>query len=187
MKLRRQTALDGIAVAGGQRLDPFALPVSFAVPMAGRSPGGAISATIDRDQAIVARPGGRSVVPMRAFRGVAVRIAADEAGEVVASLELNHPDCEMSLTLTVAEDPAELAADWKAWSRCLGLPMLLIEPNGRVSCPVETLGQVEVAAPKPRRMHSYFADRRPRFLARRKTGWRKEAERFVGEEIIARN
>jgi hypothetical protein len=169
------------------RLDPFALPVSYAVPMAGRSPGAAFSATIDRDMVAVTGPTGRASLPMRAFRGVAVRIVAGASGEVTALLELNHSDPALSLTLLVAEDPAELAADWKAWSRSLGLPMLLIEPDGKITRPVETLGPVEIAAPKPRRMYSYFASRRPRFLARRKTGWRRDTERFAGEEIIARD
>lgn len=185
--MRRQTAFDGAAVAGRTRLDPFALPVSYAVPLAGRPPGAATAATIDRAMAVISRPAGRMSLPIRAFRGVAVRISAGPDGDLTALLELNHSDASLSLTLLVADDPAELAADWKAWSRCLGLPMLLIEPDGKTTRPVETMGRVEIQAPKPRRMHSYFASRRPRFLARRKAGWQRDAERLPGAEIIARD
>ncbi len=144
-------------------------------------------ATIDHDFAVLTRPNGRMSLPIRAYRGIAVRIGANGNGDLTALLELNHADAALSLTLLIADDPAELAADWKAWSRCLGLPMLLIEPDGKTTRPVETLGHVEIQAPKPRRMHSYFAGRRPRFLARRKTGWQRDTDRFVGDEIIARD
>jgi hypothetical protein len=45
-----------------------------------------------------------------------------------------------------------------------------------------------VAMPKPRRRHSYFAARRPRFLVRRKVGVRSAAARLdAAREIIARS
>jgi hypothetical protein len=50
---------------------------------------------------------------------------------------------------------------------------------------VQRLGRLNVAEPRPRRMHSFFADRRPRFLARRKTG-RARDEVVAGEEIFRR-
>jgi hypothetical protein len=41
--------------------------------------------------------------------------------------------------------------------------------------------------PQPRRRHSFFADRRPRFLVRRKNGRPGRLERLSAHEIIARD
>ncbi len=188
--MRRQEAFDGTAAEANrdQRLDPFALPVTYAVPMAGRPPGVATSATIDRNLAILTRPSESLTLPVKAFRGVAVRMEmVGPTGELSVVLELNHADPSLSLPLIVAGDPAEVAADWQAWSRCLGLPMLLIEQDGSITRPIKTLGAIVPGSPKPRRMYSFFAGRRPRFLARRKTGWVRGAEILRTDEIIARN
>lgn len=186
--MRRQTALgDHAERATERRLDPFALPVSLTLPMAGRPPGAASSATIDRSAAVLSLPSGLETIPVRSYRGVAVRMAATEQGDLTVILELHHADPDLSVPLLVVSDPTEIAADWQAWSRALGLPMLLIEADGSVSRPVQTLGGIVPGTPKPRRMHSYFADRRPRFLARRKPGSRHGAGRLQADEIIARD
>ena len=108
--MRRQEAFDGTAAEANrdQRLDPFALPVTYAVPMAGRPPGVATSATIDRNLAILTRPSGSLTLPVKAFRGVAVRMEmVGPTGELSVVLELNHADPSLSLPLIVAGDPAE--------------------------------------------------------------------------------
>ena len=139
--------------------------------------GVATSATIDRNLAILTRPSGSLTLPVKAFRGVAVRMEmVGPTGELSVVLELNHADPSLSLPLIVAGDPAEVAADWQAWSRCLGLTMLLIEQDGSITRPIKTLGAIVPGSPKPRRMYSFFAGRRPRFLARRRTGWVRGAE-----------
>jgi hypothetical protein len=185
--MRRPTSFDGIAVEGISRLDPFALPVSFAEPLAGKPPGAATSAVIDIDRITVSRPIGDVSLPVKAYRGIAARMSANaDTGTVRVVLELNHRDPTLTLTLASAEDPADLAADWLAWSRALRLPMLIIDHNGMVSRPDEVVGAIKMRKTKPRRMHSYFSSRRPRFLARRKTGWIRETEIVRGEELIAR-
>lgn len=186
--MRRPTVIDGTAVDATSRLDPFALPVSFAEPLAGKPPGAATSAVIDVDRVVVTRPLGDITLPIKAYRGVAARMAANPAtGGIRVVLELNHRDPALTLTLASADDPAELAADWLAWSRALRLPMLIVDHNGVVSRPDDMVGAVKVRLAKPRRMHSYFAARRPRFLARRKTGWAREPEVISGREMIARD
>jgi hypothetical protein len=177
---------DGSSVGGPSRLDPFALPVSFAVPPAGKPPGAATSAVLDIDKVIVSRPGGQLALPIRAYRGIAARMATTD-GAVRVVLELNHRDPTLTLTLAAADEPADLAADWLAWSRALRLPMLIIDHNGMISRPEAMVGALRTKAPKPRRMHSYFAARRPRFLARRKPGWQRPVEIVSGDELIARD
>ena len=96
-----------------------------------------------------------------------------------------HRDPALTLPLVVAGEPEDVAADWQAWGRALNLPLLVVEQDGTVSRPVERLGAVAVARPRPRRRHSFFAGRRPRFLTRRKPGRGESTERLAGREIIA--
>ncbi|MHB0954596.1 MAG: DUF6101 family protein, partial [Allorhizobium sp.] len=51
----------------------------------------------------------------------------------------------------------------------------------------EHLGDIRARATQPRRRHSYFAERRPRFLVRRTTGKLGVTMKISGKEIIARN
>lgn len=192
--MRRQTfAGEAFADAGRlPRLDPFALPVRYAVPPAGRPPGAATGAEIDRDHIVIDRraPGGmlRETVPVRAYRGIAARmVAAQGGGRLMVVIELCHADPNLSLPLAEAEDPAEIIADWQAWGMALRLPLLIVAADGSIVDAMPRLGSVRTAAPKPRRRHSYFADRRPRFLVRRKVGRTGPAERIAADEIIARD
>jgi hypothetical protein len=67
----------------------------------------------------------------------------------------------------------------------LGLRLLVIGQDGSIGEPLAR--GIAMAPQKPRRRHSYFAKRRPRFLTRRKPGRTPEGERLTGREIIARN
>lgn len=190
--MRRQTAV-GEAFAGSSpnlRLDPFALPVRYTVPLAGRAPGAA-TVHLDRDRTIVRRVllGGTPLtvtLPLSAYRGVAVRMEPADEGDIRVIVELLHRDPALSLPLVIADDPADIAADWQAWGRALRLPLLLMEADGSVTEPVRRMGKVEITLPRPRRRHSYFAARRPRFLVRRKPGRPGPRETVRGDEIIAR-
>lgn len=164
------------------RLDPAALPHRFRYdtgvdPRSGR-PMGEAAVILDGSMVQVCRrlPSGIPMamrLPMAAFEGVAVRMAADPAdpeGEGLVILELLHRDPHLSLPLSVARDLDDVVADWKAWSRVLMLPMLLVEIDGSWRAIETRLGAVKIAPVKPRRRRSVLAGRRPRFLARRKVG-----------------
>ena len=177
-KTGEDVALGGSVV----RLDPMALPHRFrydtgADPRTGR-PMGEAAVILEASMVQVCRrlPSGIPMAlrfPMAAFEGVALRMSVDpEAPEAEPRvvLELLHRDPHLSLPLAVADDLDDVVADWKTWSRVLMLPMLMVEVDGSWS-PVETrLGAVKIASPRPRRRRSVLAGRRPRFLARRKTG-----------------
>jgi hypothetical protein len=65
--------------------------------------------------------------------------------------------------------------------------MLMVEADG-VARPLEDhIGGPRPQDLRPRRRHSYFANRRPRFLVRRSTGKLGVAMKIEGKEIIARN
>ena len=51
----------------------------------------------------------------------------DDLGDVTVTLELLHTDAMLCVPLLVAGDLDDVAADWRAWSEALGLPMLMIE------------------------------------------------------------
>jgi hypothetical protein len=168
------------------RLDPHALPAQGATA-AGEA------FVIDRGHARISRtftangPTMQAAVPLSAYRGVAVRMeSAGDNGEVSTFIELLHRDPALTLTLAESAVPEDLAADWQAWGRTLGLPLLVVGQDGSVGEPLARFG-LETARSKPRRYHTYFAKRRPRFLTRRKTGRATSMERVTGREIIARN
>ncbi len=174
----------------GHRLDPHVLPAKAPVAAGGTAEA---AFTIDRERAVVLRTAGPGPAPTRAvplasYAGVAVRIEpAGRGGAVTAFVELRHADPTLTVSLVVTEDVEEVAADWREWGRVLNLPLLVVAPDGTVSAPERKLGAVTVAPVKPRRYHSFFAARRPRFLARRKAGRRGPVERIEAREIIARD
>jgi hypothetical protein len=176
----------GATVGSGRvyRLDPHSLPARGA-PFSGEV--AAATFDIETDRAIVRRSGAALAVPLTAYRGVAVRMEAiGDNGDVRAFVELLHADPELTLPLAATDDPYDIAGDWQSWGRVLRLPLLIVGQDGSVAAPLVGNG-VHMAPLKPRRRHSYFAKRRPRFLTRRKTGRAGDGERLSGREIIARN
>jgi hypothetical protein len=180
----------GGATAGSSRayrLDPFSLPVRFS----GGADGGVQDFVLDRDRALLRRrlkagPAVTVAVPVRAYAGVAVRMTwLERAERLNVVVELMHRDAALSLPLVVADNPEDVAADWQAWGRALNLPLLVVTEDGSIRTPVDRIGALVVGDTKPRRRHSFFADRRPRFLARRKPGRSGPTDRLAGREIIA--
>lgn len=179
------------APAGGVcRLDPHALPArSFPQPGAAGP-----AFIIDRDRAVV-RPAGETgtalfTVPVAAYRGVAVRMeSTGDNGEVRAFVELLHTDPALTLPLALTDEPYDIEDDWRAWGAALRLPLLVVGQDGSVAAPLAgSYPAIAVAPSLPRRRHSYFAARRPRFLTRRKVGHApSEPARVEGREIIARD
>jgi hypothetical protein len=173
------------------RLDPMRLPQ--AVSYATRDDLGDVTFTIDHRGAVIRRILEKSrlpatvVMPAHAFRGVAARALEDADGHVTVTLELHHDDPMLSVPLLVAHDLDDVAADWRAWSDAYRLPMLLIEADGIARTLEESLGVVKKGPPAERRKGRVAAQRRPRFLARRKAGDLGLRLIVDGEEIIARH
>lgn len=166
------------------RHDPYQLPV-----LASHARGDELSYTIDRQGAVVKRKlsCGLAVsmaLPARAFKGVAARAALGSDGAQVVTLELYHHDTALCVPLLVSDNLDDIAADWHAWSRLLKLPMLIIDGEQKASAMTKMLGALLVETPAERRKR--LLRRRPRFLARRKTGSIGEVVRISGEELIAR-
>lgn len=189
-----QTATAKAASAGSSRnprLDPSTLPLRFRTFFDEGDRSALATIFLDRNQAIVRRRSATGApltvcLPINVFDGIAVRMTPlGETGDIEVVVELRHRDPSLSLPILVADDPADIAEDWVAWGEALNLPLLVIDQDGR---PVEVESRLSAPAPpKPRRRHSYFAKRRPRFLARRKKGAVSRPERLTAREIIARD
>jgi hypothetical protein len=180
----------GGATAGSSRnfrLDPCTLPVRSVTAGHGKD---RASFFLDRDKAVMQRGSGdnpaRVAIPIEEYDGVAVRIATVEP-TVRLTLELLHADPELVLPLAIGGETEGMANDWEAWGRELELPLLVVLPDGTVSRYDRASQGVQFGPVKPRRRHSHFVARRPRFLTRRKTGRPGPVERLAFREIIARS
>ena len=195
----RQTAYQAATEAGASRefpLDPGHLPLTFQGKAGSFSNGDrdlqTVEINLDRERVMInpvssGTPSG-TVVPVKTFAGVVVQIApADQNGTVCAKLILKHPDEGLSVLLAETGNPEELAALWPAWSKSLGLPMLVCDLGGKVK-PIEAYSARPSAGPAPRRRMALLTGRRPRFLVRRKTGSNEGARMIHRDEreIIAR-
>ncbi|PWK68191.1 DUF6101 family protein [Aminobacter sp. AP02] len=185
------TGLKPVWAGRNMRLDPFRLPqkVSYTT----RDDLGDVTFTIDHRGAVIRRVLALSglpaaiALPARAFRGVAARAMEDENLNVTVTLELLHNDPMLSVPLLVADDLEDVAADWRAWADYYSLPMLLIEADGVARTLEESLGAaIKTMPPQERRKGRVSRMRRPRFLARRKSGELGVRLVIDGEEIIAR-
>jgi len=186
----------GGATAGSSRifrLDPESLPLRYSAILGGDTRRVEATIFLDRENAVIRRPSPMGLpltlrVPIKTFDGVAVRMTPVGCdGDIEVVVELRHSDPALCLPLTIADDPADVAADWQAWGQALGLQLLLVRQDGTIAAADADSDKVTAQSPKQRRRHSFFANRRPRFLTRRKTGRSGPLDRLVGREIIARN
>jgi hypothetical protein len=184
------TGAKPVWAGSNMRLDPYHLPQ--AVSYAARDDFGDVSFTIDHRGAVIRRMLERSglpvtiAMPAHAFRGVAARALEDGQGMVTVTLELHHDDPRLCVPLLVADDLDDVAADWRAWADAYRLPMMLFEADGVARRLDESAGIIRQEAPLPRRRRRASDKKRPRFLARRKTGALGLRLVVNGEEIIAR-
>ena len=195
--MRRQTQDGRFAPVGSsraERLDPFTLPVRFAV--GDISADGRVRVVELSRERVVHRRAVAGIkmavnVPVAAYLGVAVRMeppADGSPGGVAVVLE--HRDPGLSLPLYRAAEGTEIVAEWQSWARVLGMPLLVAEADGALREPFARIGAVRVAAPvRRRRRRGTIKVRRPSIFLRRKAG-DPRGPRAVhrGErEIIARD
>lgn len=166
------------------RLNPFSLPARYH-PAAEHT----MAVYLDRSFAILRRQVAGCpltvTVPIKMYRGVAIRYTTGSDGPA-AELFLAHRDPDLSVALSRIGDPEDSVADWQAWARLFGLPLLIEEDSGDLKPARTYVGSLAVGTTLDRRPHAQFADRRPRFLVRRKPGAKGSHKQIAGREIIAR-
>ena len=187
----------GRATAGSSRsarLDPFSLPVRFEAADAAAD-GHRRVVELHRERVVLRRSvsGMRMALnmPVAAFRGVAIRLKGEaDAPPSEIAVVLEHDDPALSLPLFASGECDDIVAEWQAWGRVLGLPLLVAEGDGSLREPFARLGAVRVEAPTwRRRRRTTIGRRRSTRMLRRRAG-KLPAVPTVhrGErEIIARN
>ena len=195
--MRRQAAIGRVSPAGSsrheRRLDPFTLPVRFAVN--DRTADGRVRVVeLSRDHVVLRRAvrGIKMAIRVRiaAYLGVAIRIEPPHDGhEGAVAVVLEHRDPGLSLPLYRATDGIDIVAEWQSWGRALCLPLLVVEADGSLREPFARMGAVRVATPSwRRRRRSALRARRPTLPLRRRVG-KSIADAAVHRderEIIAR-
>ena len=181
-------------MASAPRLDPFALPVRFTA--ADEAADERLRVVDLHRERVVLRRSVRGMrmalnLPVASFRGVAIRLIG-EAGQVPSAIAvmLEHDDSALSLPLFLAKESDDVVAEWQAWGRALGLPLLVAEGDGNLREPFARLGAVRIAAPLARRRRrGAIARRRPLRSLRRKVTRLPDAPEVHRDEreIIARN
>lgn len=181
-------------MASAPRLDPFSLPVRFTAADEAADERLRV-VDLHRERVVLRRSvaGMRMALnlPVASFRGVAIRLIG-EAGQAPSAIAvvLEHDDPALSLPLFLAEQSDDVVAEWQAWGRALGLPLLVTEADGSLREPFARLGAVRIAAPiARRRRRGAIARRRPTRLLRRKAARLPETPEVHRDEreIIARN
>ena len=173
------------------RLDPAQLPQKLVY--ATRNETGDVQITVDQNGCVLKRKLDISslplniALPVNVFDGVAARAMHTGPESVLVTLELLHHDPDLCVPLFVGSDLEGIARDWQVWSDLLGLPMLIIDEDGVARTLDESARHVIKDKSHPRRQHAMFADRRPRFLARRRMGTLGCRMVLDGVEIIARD
>jgi len=171
------------------RLNPFSLPARFEAVSA--EPGAAqASVYLDHTVAIVRRTVAglplNMKIPIKMYKGVGIEYDVADDGTPAVEIFLVHRDPAMNLVLFRGNDTTDVSADWQAWARMFGLPLMIRSETGGFRTAKGYFGKLEVSDCLERRYHAQFAERRPRFLTRRKPGAKGPRESFSGREIIAR-
>jgi hypothetical protein len=188
-------AFDGPMGSGrALRLDPYALPVRYVARDSGAD-GQVRNIELGRERVVFHRT--KSGISMKVgvrvteFAGVAMRMLPPEGEEPAAvAIMLEHRDNGLTVPLFVATDGGDAMAEWKCWSRVLGVPLLVADRDGGFREPVRRLGRVVLGKPSPRRRRrAAIKARRPSILMRRKPGRPSAAPTVHRDEreIIARN
>lgn len=176
------------------RLDPQALPVRYRAHDDGAD--GHIREIELRRDAVVVRRTVRGIsmrisVFIAEFLGVSMRLLPPTHGEPACiAVLLEHRDSGLTVPLYLASEDQEAIAEWRSWSRVLGVPPLVLDDNGVLREPFPRLGRLPVGATQPRRKRrATLRQRRPSILLRRKPGRTTAASQVHHDEreIIARS
>jgi hypothetical protein len=156
------------------RLDPFALPVRFSARDAAAD-GRLRDVELTRERVVVRRAvRGMNMtlqIRVREYLGIACR--ATDNGQ---ALVLAHRDPSLSVPLLISANDDEIDDVWSQWSDLLALPQIEDE-SGEAREPAQR-----------RRRRNVIRMRRPKFLMRRKAGYRSGETTVHRDEreIIAR-
>jgi len=109
-------------------------------------------------------------VPVTEFVGVAVSTQISEDGVLSSSIELVHGDPELNYRVFEEVGNGSVVAEWQNWGKKLRLPLYIKAGDGSLLPYSQQVSGVALGPSAARRKLAHDADRRPRFLNRRKPG-----------------
>ena len=112
-------------------------------------------------------------VPVDEFIGVAVSTAISEEGVLTSAIELVHTDQELNYRVFEEEGNINVVAEWQNWGRKLRLPLYIRAGDGSLLPYSQQVDGLTLGCETARRKLAAEANRRPRFLNRRKPGTTK--------------
>lgn len=109
-------------------------------------------------------------VPVEEFTGVSIttRITAD--GELSSAIHLVHSDENLNYQVFEEVGNDNVVAEWQNWGRKLRLPLFIRAGDGQLMPYSQQVDGVMLGQMTARRKTMSEANRRPRFLNRRKLG-----------------
>ena len=108
-------------------------------------------------------------------------------GQDGVTLYLVSENSSQDLLLYYASHEDQIIAQWHFWSQRLGLPRLLIAPDGFIDEPSDRLGKIERQDPFGRLKSFGLYGRRPIFSRIRDMGDKTSVRSWRGREIMARH
>ncbi|WP_323014203.1 DUF6101 family protein [Devosia sp.] len=109
-------------------------------------------------------------VPVTEFIGVAVATRINEEGVLTSSIELVHSDPDLNYRVFEEEGNQNVVAEWQNWGKKLRLPLYIKAGDGAYMPYGQQVDGVMLGQSATRRKLVAEANRRPRFLNRRKPG-----------------
>ncbi|HVW93361.1 MAG TPA: DUF6101 family protein [Devosia sp.] len=109
-------------------------------------------------------------VPVDQFIGVAVSTRISEQGVLTSAIELVHEDTDLNYRVFEETGNQNVVAEWQNWGRKLRLPLYILAGDGALLPYSQRVDGIMVGNATARRRLVAEANRRPRFLVRRKPG-----------------
>ncbi len=109
-------------------------------------------------------------VPVTEYIGVAVATTISDEGLLTSSIELVHTDSGLNYKVFEEEGNRAVVAEWQNWGKKLSLPLFIRAGNGELVAYSQQVGGVLLGNETSRRKLAPDANRRPRFLNKRKIG-----------------
>jgi hypothetical protein len=109
-------------------------------------------------------------VPVHEFIGVAVASSISPEGVLSSAIELVHADEDLNYRVFEEVGNHNVVAEWQNWGRKLRLPLFIKAGDGAYLPYSQQVDGVMLGQPAARRRLAADANRRPRFLNRRKPG-----------------
>lgn len=109
-------------------------------------------------------------VPVTEYFGVAVSTTITEEGVLSSAIELVHEDEDLNYQVFKEVGNSDVVAEWQNWGQKLRLPLFIRAGDGTLLPYSQQVDGLLLGENTERRPTTKQANRRPRFLNRRKPG-----------------